>query len=764
MEPRSSRFAPSEGWLVLVLLAGAMYAVVESIIGAQWVNHSNWLLLSALIGLFIGLIIAKVPRCPQILLHLGACTAGYGFSVWLASAVAFHLPWRFVVGNIWVALTGRFATLGVPAGEVVFFFYLSFLCFFLGYFGSWLIYRACLPWLVALVYASIMLVNLNNAKQDMTYLTIILSGALLLLVARMQLVIQMSQWIREGLHTSRQGVDVMKRRSMQVATLIVIATLVFGWVLPIRSQDVEGKTWWDRLNNVWVDAVNGHLTWDTFQDRLSPTHQANFFDDQLTVINTVYPPIGEVLRYQSTDGPNDPHYLEGFTFNLFDGRTWRTSLDESKIRFYQANDLLPEDVPQQNLPQSHVRIVVTRPPEGAKHYIFAPATPRYFSVPTFIYNDGTTSAWIQQKTLGAHEVYDVAFVPPSVDDKTLVLNSPALGDAFAWESVGISAQYFQVPATISSDVKKKALEWTDGDTDIYTALKSLERHLNDKTVFTYSLDNPPVPANTDIISWLLQTKRGYCTYYATAMTVMGRMLGIPTRIVNGFSQGGFDANTRQWVVNGGDAHSWVQAFIPNQGWVNFDPTPGFAPNAFPTAQQSLVTPTVALPPSPTKQVTATPSPTAVQPTSTAVPPNPLGSTPERGENNLVWLVGSIVVVVLSFVCLTIFVIYRWWISLYVSSPRVSAMYWRFCLLARFFGMPPHASQTPYEYSLMMSRCYPDQAHSFRRLTDLFVREHWGGPQQQTGHLPEGEVQQLWPSLRSILLSLFLNKLKRKKLL
>ena len=58
------------------------------------------------------------------------------------------------------------------------------------------------------------------------------------------------------------------------------------------------------------------------------------------------------------------------------------------------------------------------------------------------------------------------------------------------------------------------------------------------------------------------------------MAVMLRTLGIPARIVNGFHSGEFNDLTSQYVVRASDAHSWVEAFFPNYGWISFDPTPG----------------------------------------------------------------------------------------------------------------------------------------------------------------------------------------------
>ena len=110
-------------------------------------------------------------------------------------------------------------------------------------------------------------------------------------------------------------------------------------------------------------------------------------------------------------------------------------------------------------------------------------------------------------------------------------------------------------------------------------MKMLEDHFDDTNVFTYSLQNPPIPADKDVVDWLLKTHQGYCTYYATAMVIMGRLLGIPTRVVSGFSQGHFDQGRNVWVVDGNDAHSWVQAYLPNVGWISFDPTPSFNANS-----------------------------------------------------------------------------------------------------------------------------------------------------------------------------------------
>ena len=84
-----------------------------------------------------------------------------------------------------------------------------------------------------------------------------------------------------------------------------------------------------------------------------------------------------------------------------------------------------------------------------------------------------------------------------------------------------------------------------------------------------------------LANFLFNRKRGHCEYFASSMAVMLRSLRIPSRVVNGFRTGEFNDLTSQYVVRGSNAHSWVEAYFPGYGWIDFDPTPA-GPVAFHT--------------------------------------------------------------------------------------------------------------------------------------------------------------------------------------
>ncbi|MBI1353382.1 MAG: DUF3488 domain-containing protein [Acidobacteria bacterium] len=99
----------------------------------------------------------------------------------------------------------------------------------------------------------------------------------------------------------------------------------------------------------------------------------------------------------------------------------------------------------------------------------------------------------------------------------------------------------------------------------------LEEYL--KTQFDYTLDLPAERAADPVANFLFERRKGHCEYFATSMALMLRTLGIPSRIVSGFAGGVSNPLTGMLVLRSSDAHSWVEAYIPGYGWLEFDATP-----------------------------------------------------------------------------------------------------------------------------------------------------------------------------------------------
>jgi transglutaminase-like putative cysteine protease len=134
----------------------------------------------------------------------------------------------------------------------------------------------------------------------------------------------------------------------------------------------------------------------------------------------------------------------------------------------------------------------------------------------------------------------------------------------------ITNLYLQLPE-LDPRIKQLAQKITENSHNEYDRAANIERYL--KTHYTYTLDLSG-PKTDDPLAYFLFTRRaGHCEYFAAAMTVMLRDLGIPARYVGGFLPGEYNDLGGDYIVRASDAHTWVEAYFPAYGWITFDPTP-----------------------------------------------------------------------------------------------------------------------------------------------------------------------------------------------
>ncbi len=100
---------------------------------------------------------------------------------------------------------------------------------------------------------------------------------------------------------------------------------------------------------------------------------------------------------------------------------------------------------------------------------------------------------------------------------------------------------------------------------------AIQNHLRHD--YGYTLELLPAEVADPLANFLFDRKKGHCEYFASAMVVMLRTLGIPSRMAVGFQSGVYNPITKLQVVRASDAHSWVEAWITGRGWTTFDPTP-----------------------------------------------------------------------------------------------------------------------------------------------------------------------------------------------
>jgi transglutaminase-like putative cysteine protease len=166
---------------------------------------------------------------------------------------------------------------------------------------------------------------------------------------------------------------------------------------------------------------------------------------------------------------------------------------------------------------------------------------------------------------GGRVTYTVYSDPKEPDAERLRSEDPQQGESSLLE------RYTQLPVQLSPRFAEIAANWTRGTASaVDSALVIQERLRSD---YSYSLDQEASAFTDPLLAFLDEVKEGHCEYYASAMTVLLRSRGIPTRMVNGFYGGEWNPIGKYWLIRQRDAHSWVEVWFPEAGWVVFDPTP-----------------------------------------------------------------------------------------------------------------------------------------------------------------------------------------------
>ncbi len=135
---------------------------------------------------------------------------------------------------------------------------------------------------------------------------------------------------------------------------------------------------------------------------------------------------------------------------------------------------------------------------------------------------------------------------------------------------GQRRQYLSLPR-LDPRIPELALATVRGFESDADRAAALAEHL--RRNYGYTLELPSHQVADPLAYFLFERKQGHCEYFASAMAVMLRTLGIPSRLVTGFQSGVFNPLTDLYVIRASDAHSWVEAWLPGRGWVAFDPTP-----------------------------------------------------------------------------------------------------------------------------------------------------------------------------------------------
>ena len=269
-----------------------------------------------------------------------------------------------------------------------------------------------------------------------------------------------------------------------------------------------------------------------------------------------------------------PSLWRGEAFDTFDGTGWTSSSEErlglSRLWEGDALRVPPEAVPS-TMTEERITQTFTMAVDQPNVLLTAYAAERvYFPAGGLVVDgDGAIRSPI---TLDAGLVYSVVSAPPVTDPAILATAPPVDPSDPALE------RFLQLPESTPQRVRDLAASIVDGRPTQLDVVRAVESWLQRNTA--YDLGVPREPAGVDAVDhFLFETQRGFCEHIASAMAVMLRAVGIPTRLVAGFGPGARNPLTGYHEVRFSDAHAWVEVYYAGIGWVPYDPTFGVPPAA-----------------------------------------------------------------------------------------------------------------------------------------------------------------------------------------
>jgi transglutaminase-like putative cysteine protease/uncharacterized membrane protein len=263
----------------------------------------------------------------------------------------------------------------------------------------------------------------------------------------------------------------------------------------------------------------------------------------------------------------------GVALSTFDGHRWfnnrrdrdRRVLSQPGGRFELLADAPAPAEYLQTRPAFQIRYrVVTEPMLGSDVFFLAPiAQVLYVNYRNIAVDDDTGAVFNSDRyrVISAYEAVSNLRTPSATVLRAAAGELPP----------EIQERYLQLPAKMDARIPPLARQVTAKATNDYDRARALELHLQAR--YGYTLQLPATPPRDPVANFLFERKEGHCEYFASSMALMLRELGIPSRIVNGFRTGEFNDLTGSYIIRARDAHSWVEAYFPGQGWVAFDPTP-----------------------------------------------------------------------------------------------------------------------------------------------------------------------------------------------
>ena len=588
--PQTRKWDPPTAFLLLI----AFQMAAAQLVATNWMDDLALIQTLALLGVVVGLALGVSHFLPIFAFFVGLI---YGLV-----AISWQIGQILGRGILWgERMAGLLSHMNVAiiqlrqqedvTSPIFFLSIMSVIFWGLSVHAGYSLVRRNNPWRATLPAGFVMLVvNINNyhLKSSAWFLTAYIF-IVLALVARTFFVNRHTRWRNSQAHIPlHMGFDMMG-----AALIAVVSLMMLAWNAPVMAAALSPA------RQVWQSVTE---PWEPARERLNSAFASLRSSVGFAEVNTAYYgdtlPLGSgytrtdelILTIETPVRPSAAmrYYWRARHYDYYADGVWSNTLVR---RALAAPDNFSLEFPELTGRWDATVSFTTHIPITT---LYTPPQPawvnRAVELDLAYTPDGFADIAAMQTNppLMEGDTYDVS---ASISNATVAELRAAGTDYPSW----ITRRYLQIPDTITPRTIELAHQIAAGRNNPYDIAAQITDYL--RANLEYKDTVPPMPNDQELIDWLLfNLQQGFCNYYASAEVLLLRALGIPARLVVGFSQGEYapiidqeptqgeerglvvgafeDYSTigEKYTVRQQNAHAWPEIYFPNIGWVEFEPT------------------------------------------------------------------------------------------------------------------------------------------------------------------------------------------------
>lgn len=583
---------------LLIMVLSAVWCIHQT----QWVEGTGVLLPTALAGVGAGLVLARSRVGSRLALIVGLL-AGAGLSVVvvgqlmpppndlarrLVETLTHSVAWlRSPSGPLPAAraitefgdgageVFGRvrlWAQVGLAGGSssdnTVFLLLIAYVAWVQGFVGAWGVYRLRDVLVAAFPTGIALAMNAASAGTTGAPFGLFIMSVLLLAVS-LNMVALRERWERLSVDYPEGLLSYATATSL----LIVVALGGLAFLAPRPVDPPLSHAFWSHFGDQWSEfehlsgrlfaGINGQQSADAFGRAtlaLSKLSSGQRAADQVVMRARPISPDG-TPNSLGVDHEHAPHSWRGIAYDTYTGRTWRNS-DTVELPRTERHALAVPRSGRRTQTKFHIELSASR-----SDLLYVPAEPVRLSIPHWIQTQGSDVVQSDHSALRAKKP-PIQGLGYTVEALAATSSAGELRDAPPDVPDWVK-RYAQLP-DVPLRVRDLSTALTQGRPSSYDQAVAVEQFLRQ---IPTAHEWPVVPPDRDAVDHLLfEARRGNAHYLASAMAVLLRVQGIPTRLATGYVAGQFDTKTQEFLVTEADAHAWPEVYFQGQGWIAFEPS------------------------------------------------------------------------------------------------------------------------------------------------------------------------------------------------